>query len=155
MGIILVDVDVVRWSLCVDGCRSHCREVVIVTTTIDLTVEWPSSGGREERRQADREARSESRRHNQSGRKERAREGGGTARKAWRAGWAWRGGVLRSGLAYGLTEAFLVRRRFWRRCSRYCCRRCWVRLGPSVGRVYVLGTEGYSGQNRGNTDWEA
>ena len=60
--------------------------------------------------------------------------------------------LLRSGRAYGLT---LVRRRFWRRCSRYCCRRCWVRLGPSVGKVYVLGAEGYSGQNRGNTDWEA
>ena len=63
--------------------------------------------------------------------------------------------VLRSGRAYGLTEAFLARRRFLCRCSRYCCRRCWVRLGPSVGKVYVLGAEGYSGQNRGNTDWEA
>ena len=63
--------------------------------------------------------------------------------------------MLRSGLAYGSTGALVVRRRFFRRCSRYCCRRCWVRLGPSTGSVYVLGAEGFSGQNRGNTDWEA
>ena len=63
--------------------------------------------------------------------------------------------MLRSGLAYGSTRAFLVRRRFFRCCSRYCLRRCWVRLGPSVGRVYVLGAEGYSGRNWGNTDWKA
>ena len=30
-----------------------------------------------------------------------------------------------------------------------------MRLGPSVGREYVLGAEGYSGRNRGITDWEA
>ena len=37
------------------------------------------------------------RRQGQSGRKERAREGGGTARKAWRAGWAGRGGAGQRG----------------------------------------------------------
>ena len=30
-----------------------------------------------------------------------------------------------------------------------------MRLGLSVGKVYMSGTEGYSGQNWGNTDWEA
>ena len=57
--------------------------------------------------------------------------------------------MLRSGLVYGLTGAFLVRRQFFLHWSRYCwCRYC-VRLGPSDGREYMVGTEDFSGQNQG------
>ena len=29
-----------------------------------------------------------------------------------------------------------------------------MRLGLSTGKVYVMGAEGYSGQNQCDTDWE-
>ena len=63
--------------------------------------------------------------------------------------------VLHSGWAYGPTWSLRVRRWFFWRLSNHCRLRYWVRLGPSVGIVYRVGAEGYSGQIRGFTDWEA
>ena len=63
--------------------------------------------------------------------------------------------MLRLGQAYGPTWVFWVWRWFFWRLSSHCCLRNWVKLGLSLGIEYRLGTEGYSGQSQGCTDWEA
>ena len=62
--------------------------------------------------------------------------------------------MLHLGQAYSLTWSFLVHWWFFWCFSIHCWHRKWVRLGPSLGMVYRLSTEGYSGQNRWCTDWE-
>ena len=63
-------------------------------------------------------------------------------------------GVLRLGWAYGPTWSLRVQRWFFRRLSNHCRLRYWVRLAPSVGMVYRVGAEGFSGWIRGYTDCE-